>query len=77
MLDEALPDKEVRLRFFMKTFLHQVEVAVFSSKVAQFQSQTLEEASWNFILRASNVNGLSFVAKLKYVHIGNLLLRSK
>jgi len=51
LLDEALQDKEV---------------AVLVNNVAEFQSQPLEEASWNYILRASNVNGHSYAAMLKY-----------
>jgi len=51
LLDEALQDKEV---------------AILVNNVAEFQSQSLEEASWKYILRATHVNGHSYAAMLKY-----------
>jgi len=51
LLDGALRDKEV---------------VVLVNNVAEFQSQSLEEASWKYVLRATNVNGHSYAAMLKY-----------
>lgn len=42
------------------------DVAVLINNVAEFQSQRLVEASWEYVLRATHVNGHSYAAMLKY-----------
>jgi len=60
-LDETLQDKDV---------------AILVNNVAEFQSKTLVEASWDYVLRATNVNGHSYAAMLKHF-VPKLLQRQK
>jgi len=50
-LDEALQGKDV---------------AILINNVAEFQSQALADASWEYVLRATNVNAHSYAAMLRY-----------
>jgi len=42
------------------------DVAILINNVAEFQSQALIDASWEYILRATNVNAHSYAAMLRY-----------
>lgn len=42
------------------------DVAILVNNVAEFQHKLLTDASWDYILRASNVNGHSYAAMAKY-----------
>lgn len=42
------------------------DVAILINNVAEFQSQALVDASWEYVLRATNVNAHSYAAMLRY-----------
>jgi len=52
------------------------DVAILINNVAEFQSQALVDASWEYVLRATHVNGHSYAAMLRYF-VPKMLQREK
>jgi len=50
----------------LATKLQGLDVAVLVNNVAEFQSQDLVEASWKYVLRATNVNAHAYAAMARY-----------